>query len=212
MRSHFARLVLLAALLTCPRPSGAVRLPAPPAPDQAVRAGDEVVTIVPALPAGAREFELLLVPESGAEIQVSPELPAGVHEVRWRVPRTAARSARLVLRAGGEQAEWESPASESFELVPNSAAATGGLVTVRPPTALRFEFSGGSLSGLQPGPAPLELGVGASDGAAVPAPTTPDVQRPAHVHAAGSRPRPLHTCSPSTAERSRAPAVTPRRN
>jgi hypothetical protein len=117
MRPLAALLVAL-ALLSGARGSCAAPFTPPAPPAGSVAIGAEVVTVLAALPDGSEELELFLVPEGGAPIRVSAELPAGATEVRWRMPAVAARSARLVLRAGGEHAEWESAPSASFPLAP----------------------------------------------------------------------------------------------
>src|SRR5512142_1022904 len=110
MRAHALTLVLLAPLLLAARPARATGLDGPAAPAGPLAPGALVVTRV-ALPAWAREFELVLLPETGAPIQVSPELPAGVREVAWRLPYTYGRTARLVVRVGGPGREAVSPPS-----------------------------------------------------------------------------------------------------
>lgn len=114
------RLFPLAAALTCAMLSAtlamAAPLPAPVAPAHAVAAGEWVETSVPALPGDIEEFELLLVPSEGPAVRVSRELPAGTRVIRWCMPAVAARSAKLVLRAGGEGEELESQPSLPFRL------------------------------------------------------------------------------------------------
>ena len=121
--------VLLCTCLLLPRQAAAAALCLPCAPGASPAPGSTVCTPVPPLPAGVREFELVLLPESGPAIQLSPELPAGVREVRWRMPRIAGRTARLAFRFGEPHREWQSPASEAFTLAPPSAADLLRLVT-----------------------------------------------------------------------------------
>lgn len=104
MRPAAAMLVVL-AFVAFAGPAWAASFAPPLPPAGATPPGAVVVTALPELPAGAYEFELFLVPDAGAPIRVSAELPAGAREVHWRMPAVAARGARLVLRAGGEHAE-----------------------------------------------------------------------------------------------------------
>lgn len=122
MRPWLLLLVTLGFAIRVTPPASAATLPAPNAPVRALAAGEEVVTPVPPLPAGIEELELLLVPERGPAVRVSRELPAGTTAIRWRVPAIASRSARLVLRAGGEAREIESAPSAAFALAPLPAA------------------------------------------------------------------------------------------
>ena len=121
MRTLPLAVLALLASFVGPLPARAVEVCAPLPPAGIVRTGDTVRTVVPHLPAGTREFELVLVREDGREIQVSPELPAGVRDVAWRMPRTAGFRARLALRIGGEGTESRSPRSAWFRLAPPAA-------------------------------------------------------------------------------------------
>ena len=118
MRPLAAMLTALLAALAFAGPAAAAPMPAPVPPGAAIAPGSIVVTAVPELPAGAEEFELLLVPDAGPAVRVSPETPAGARVVRWRMPALAARSARLVWRTGGERYERESAPSAAFALAP----------------------------------------------------------------------------------------------
>lgn len=105
--------ILLIGLLCLPlaaRAGTSLRV-ASPGP---VTGGAVVRTTVPALPAGAHEFELVLVLDDGSAMAVSPELPAGVTTVAWRVPNVSVRGARLQVRVGGERWERALASSEAF--------------------------------------------------------------------------------------------------
>ncbi len=85
--------------------------------------GGLVRTTVPALPADAREFELVIVLDDGSTRAVSPERPAGVTSIEWRAPNVAARHARLELRAGGAGWERVIASSDAFAIEPDAALA-----------------------------------------------------------------------------------------
>ena len=101
-------------------PALAGPLPVPPAPAGEVRPDQEVVTELSSLPAGAREFELFLLPEDGTRrlIRLSAECDVREQGVLWRMPKIEARTARLVLRVGRQEAEWESEPSAAFAVAP----------------------------------------------------------------------------------------------
>lgn len=124
MRTALPRM-LAALALALLLPGGAfarqLLLPAPGVPAAPLLAGQEVVTVIPALPAEVREFELVLVPDVGPAVQVSAECEVGAREVRWRVPRLSGTSARLVLRAGSEHDEFASVPSAPLVLVESSS-------------------------------------------------------------------------------------------
>lgn len=122
MRTSLFILLALCATLIAPVVTHAASLPAPAPPRDGVHPGDLVVTAIPVLPAGAREFELLLLPDDGRAIAVSPELPAGVRSVTWRMPRTFSGRARLALRVGTAHDERETAPSEAFSLAPLAPA------------------------------------------------------------------------------------------
>jgi len=189
MRRIPTALALLAALLLAPAAGRANSVPAPAAPLDGVRVGDVVVTPVPPLPPGAHEFELLLVPETGRPVQVGPETRAGAREVRWRVPHLSARRARLVLRAGGEGAEWESPASAWFDVATVTSALPIWQSLLDSPSAVSFETMSRDDSGFAPDPATPSLSAGASRPNAMPPPGSPALTPPAdaHAHEVGSR-------------------------
>lgn len=114
MRS-FSVAILLTGLLCLTLASRAGAFPGISSPGT-VTGGESVRTVVPKLPAGAREFELELVLDDGSERAVSPELPAGVTVVTWRVPNVPVRGARLRLRVGGEHWERELALSNAFDI------------------------------------------------------------------------------------------------
>jgi hypothetical protein len=128
MRDRALTPFLFWACLLLPASAAGAGIAPPRAPADGLKAGALVTTAVPGLPGGAREFELVLLPESGPPIQVTPELPAGVREVTWRVPRTFARRVRLAVRCGGAHDERQSPPSEPFELAPLTGAELARLV------------------------------------------------------------------------------------
>ncbi len=212
MRRALSALALLATLLLAPSPGRAAALPAPLAPASAVRSGDEVVTPVPPLPEGVTEFELVLVPDEGPTIQVCAEQRAGVREVRWRVPRLAASRAHLVLRAGGEHAEWESPRSTRFDIAPEDSDVPAWLAGLRSPSALDFDGSSRTWSGFGPAPGAPELSAAGAGPCALPPPAPPALTPPADTRAPAidsptdSAPPPGRTVPP------RVPTTFPLRN
>jgi len=143
MRPLAALLVSFALVAGAGR-AGAATLAPPVPPAGLVPVGAFVVTELPPLPQGAYEFELFLVPDAGAPVRVSSELPAGAREVRWRMPAVAARSARLVLRAGGDGAEWESAPSAPFALAELPAGELGRILGGRSEAGTELESSAGA--------------------------------------------------------------------
>lgn len=110
-------LVVLAGLLVAATATSAPLVP-PVEPPSVVRAGATYVTLVPDLPPGVEECELILLLDdgSGRRIQLTPEREADEGPLRWRMPRVRAARARLVLRAGGEFGETESAPSAPFAI------------------------------------------------------------------------------------------------
>lgn len=127
MRNRVLTLFLLLVGLLSPRFATGAGF-APPAPADGLTAGALVTTTLVPLPRGVHEFELVLLPDSGPAVQVTPELPAGVREVTWRVPRTLSRRFRLAVRFGGAHDERQSEPSEPFELAPLRAEELARLV------------------------------------------------------------------------------------
>ena len=174
MRSPVASVSLLAGMLL----AGAAlagTIPSPEPPAMLVFPGATVVTRLPALPAGIGEVELLLLPEGGAPVRVSPERSAGVREIRWRMPLVAAPRARLVLQAGDRDAEWRSEPSAPFALGPLPASELSRLLAGRSeagPPALEAELP---RAGLDAGPARSELSLAGSTACALAAPDAPAV-------------------------------------
>ncbi len=201
----------LALVLPC-RPAVAAGLPAPAAPAGALAPGMLVRTAAPALPAGVREFELLLLPESGPVVRLSRELPVGTREVAWRVPRVAAGSVRLAWRYGGAHFEGESARSARLAIVGVSLSAlefarfvagrdvaevstrTGALTGAFAPTESRIELLRECFEVAEPGSAPSVL-------------PAPPVARPADVPLCGARP-----CAATFLAVARTPEFTPLRN
>jgi hypothetical protein len=187
---------------------------APPAPPAGVvRPGTVVVTRLPALPIGAEEFELFLVPDSGSPIRVSAELPAGAREVHWRMPAVAARHARLVLRAGGEHAEWESAPSAPFALAALPASELARVLRGRSEAGGHVESSAGAAdSGLRAAPEAPSLAPGASL-ACVAEPSPPPIAAPGEngVARRDAAPCDAHPACTHRA-RSNSPAFKPLRN
>lgn len=105
----------IAGLLLAATAWSAPRIPAV-SPPSVARAGERYETVLPELPAGIEECELLLLPEdgSGRAIRLTAEHEVGDGPLRWRMPRIAATRARLVLRAGGRFGETESAPSAPF--------------------------------------------------------------------------------------------------
>lgn len=208
-----ATLLVVLALAAFPGPAPAAPFAPPVPPAGATPAGAFVVTALPELPAGAYEFELFLVPDAGAPIQVSAELPAGAREVRWRMPAVAARGARLVLRAGGEGREWESAPSARFALAPLPAGEHARLLRGESEAGERLESSAGAAgAGLRAAPRAPALSASATPACVAessPAPlAAPAESAQARPEARRREPRP----AASHRTRSTTPAFTPLRN
>jgi hypothetical protein len=213
MRTRLAILLASSAALLASRPAAATPgIPAPAAPQFAARPGEEIVTTIPGLPAGAREFELVLLPDGGAPIQVSPETPAGVRTVRWRMPRTYAGHARLELRSGGEREEWSSEPSAPFALAPMPPAEFARLVAGAAETRAWPERVRSACAALDAASGREEVfRAGAAVRAAEP-PPAPALELPSPsgktiVAAGESRPAP-----PIRSNQSQAPSFRPLRN
>ena len=212
-RSALAVALLATALLAAPA-AAAVRLPAPDPPAHAIRTGELVVTALPELPEGADEVELYLVPESGApRIRVSPERDAAEGRIVWRMPALSARRARLVLRAGGANAEGEPRASAAFDAAPPGEGELARALAGRSEAGFVLP-AGGAAAGpaLASGGGPSLLPDPAAPRAAedAPAPTlsaaAPAAGRGAPFPRAAARALPAGTPLPAT------PAQVPLRN
>ena len=179
MRASLPALLALAALLLGPSGALAARASAPAPPAMAVHAGDAITTAIPTLPAGAREFELVLLPEGGPEIQLSAELAAGVREVTWRMPRTYATRARLVLRSGDARDEWRSEPSAEFTLAALSPNEWLRLACGGAETRAWKECGGASAAALAGDARRDELSPGDAALQAAPSPPSPDLDTPA---------------------------------
>ena len=205
MRTLTILTALLALLAGAPpvRATGSVPLAAPVC---APRPGELVRTIVPALPAGVREFELVLLREDGRAVQVGPELPAGVAEVEWRMPRAWGRTARLALRAGSPEHERVVAISPAFAFAPPAADEAFRLATRGGDDAVPFGAAAGAREpGLASGPGSPGFFAGIGLPAAGEAPPAPAVVAPAlAVGFVRSEPAPapaarpaLGTCAPA---------------
>lgn len=193
-------------------PASAASPPGPEAPGIPLRPGTEVTTRIPALAPGAHEFELVLVPESGPAIAVSPELPAGVRVVRWRVPGIGAGRVRLVVRSGGAHDEWTSEPSAAFALEPLAPADDWSL---RAGTSAQTAWRGTGA----PLPDAMRANTGRASYAAAlsapfaaPAPETPAVVPPACVVSRACPLEPGAALEPVARPASPARIFTPMRN
>jgi hypothetical protein len=191
MRTRLPVLLVLAAALSMARAAFASPVPAPAAPADGLRPGAEVTTVVPELPQGAREFELVLLPEGGEPIQMTPELPAGARAVRWRMPRTCASRARLVVRSGDAHDEWRSQASAAFALATPGPDELAQLIAGCAGIGARWDLAGDPATALGDARAPEHLAPAyplphAAPAPAAPALTIPDLACSALVHDAGA--------------------------
>lgn len=187
-------------------------IPAVAAPG-AVREGERYETALPELPAGVDECELFLLPDdgSGRMIQLTPERELEEGPLRWTMPRVHAKSARLVLRAGGRFGETEAPPSAPMAIEPEAAPARTEVL--RGEAEIAWHFGAGvaaPAASLAAGATRLEFAVPArltavaSDGpAAEPPARTRDGE--AGVAQRGSP-------DPSAPHPSRRPAFVPLRN
>jgi hypothetical protein len=206
-------LLLAASALAFARPAGARDLPAPAAPSGPVSAGAWIETPVPRLPAGIEEFELVLLPESGPAIRVSPETRAGAASVRWRMPAVAAGHARLAWRMGGEEGEFESAPSPAFALAPLPGDELARVRSGRSEAGARVTSLAGARPAALEGAAddPVIVAGGATAAAVEPVP--PALARPhtdAILHARDEAPAPAR---PATRDDdSHRPGRVPLRN
>lgn len=208
-----AAVLLALALVALAAPALAAPFAAPAAPAGPVAPGALVVTALPELPAGSYEFELFLLPEGGVPIRVSAELPAGTREVRWRMPAVAARRARLVLRAGSEDAERESAPSAAFVLAQLPEGELSRLRRGQSEAGARVQSSAGAAaSGIAEAPGAPSLSAATtpdSDADPAPAPLAApgeSVTGFGSARTVRARPAPAHE------PRSNTPARTPLRN
>lgn len=93
--------VLASGALTSLPARAAVPVLGPPAP--VLRAGEDVRLPLPGLPRGADEVEAYLSLDGGATfpIRLTEERDPGAGTLAFRVPNLPARSARILVRAGG---------------------------------------------------------------------------------------------------------------
>jgi hypothetical protein len=211
MRVPLATLLVAAACALLSLPATAAAMAPPAAPAARVVPGAMVVTAVPVLPPGAREFELLLLPDSGPAIRVSPETPAGAREIRWRVPRLIAHRLRLVLRAGGENMEWESAPSAPFALAPPAAGELGRLIAGRSEAGYRIERPGAPPSGLSSAADRDEIVAASTPPRAIQAPSAPGVAQRTAALFDCLRGRLAHAAPRASRTTLRSPAFTPLR-
>lgn len=212
MRAPLPTILALAALVLGPGPARAQDPAAPAPPVGEVRAGAEIVTIVPRLPAGATEFELVLLPESGPAIQVSPELPVGSIDVCWRMPHTFGRTARLAVRWGAPGCESQTPPSAAFALASPGADDVADLIALKSDAARWPECEAASLPGFASGADPATLGQPLTFIRAIAPHASAMPTRPARAPGTLGFQNDDDAASPSCAPRSRAPAFRPLRN
>jgi hypothetical protein len=213
MRTRLPVMLALAAALFVGRTALAAPIPAPAAPSDGLRPRAEVTTIVPELPRGAREFELVLMPEGGEPIQVTPELPAGAREVRWRMPRTYASRARLLVRSGSARDEWRSDASDAFALGAPEPGDLAMLIAGRAGIGDWRELDAMLAPALDDSRTPQRLAPALPTPPAAPVPmapalTIPDPDRSAFVHDVGAS----SGVHPEQTTRSSAASFRPLRN
>lgn len=106
----------------------AVELPTGPAiaglPGPAgVRAGDVVELRWRLDDPSVEELELELSVDGGPWRRISPELPGLTSRFEWRVPALGATHARLRLRVGTRDGEYDLPPSEPFAIQDDAAVA-----------------------------------------------------------------------------------------
>jgi hypothetical protein len=131
-------LVLLLAGACAATPAWSAPRLAPVSPPPVANAGDWYETRLPGLPPGTDEVELVLVPDDGRAVQLSPEQQVPGGPLRWRMPHTTCRHARLVLRAGGPWGEIESEPSAAFAVRPDLPPALAELLRGRAELAWQF--------------------------------------------------------------------------
>jgi hypothetical protein len=212
MRSPILALVL-AGVLQASLAWGAPAL-APVAPPAAAKAGEWYVTELPALPPGTEEVELYLMPDdgSGRMLQLTPERDALEGPLRWRMPRTPATRARLVLRAGGPWGERESEPSAGFPVEREPRTDLSDVLRAREELAWQFgDDAGPSGSRLAPpGATALQP---AAHRATLAAPTRgPGAEAPAPARVGDGPVALLHLRDPGQPDRGRRPAFVPLRN
>lgn len=144
-------------------------------------------------------------------IQLTPEREVEEGPLRWTMPRVYAKTARLVLRAGGRFGETEAPPSAPFAIEAAEPPARAELL--RGAAELAWHFGDGAAA-----PAALvghgETTIGFARGAppAALAPDGPAAEAPARARE-GERPAaPGVTPDPSAPHPSRRPAFVPLRN
>jgi hypothetical protein len=212
MRAPLPTILALAALALPPGHAWAQAPAAPAPPVGEVRVGAEIVTLVPRLPAGTTEFELVLLPESGPAIQVSPEMRAGAIDVHWVMPRVYGRTARLALRYGGPGHESRSEPSAAFVLAAPGADEVADLIALRSGAARWPECESGPVPGFAPAADHPDLAALPARIRAI-APEVPAILPPPASPAAGPGFQDAsRETTPSGTPRSRAPAFRPLRN
>ena len=112
----------LIALLLCAAPATGHAAGFLASPRGEVRGGERIEVRWRELPATVHEVELELSLDGGRWLRVSPELEPREHRFAWRVPQMAATSARLRLRAGGEQWERVLAVGDPFRIVSTGPA------------------------------------------------------------------------------------------
>jgi hypothetical protein len=196
----FALALLAAAALSAASRARADVLASPPSPAGIVSAGQEIVTPVPSLPADVREFELVLLPESGAPVRLTAEIQVGATEIRWRMPKVAATHARLALRFGAAHSESQSSPSASFEIAPLPARELDALRAGRSEAGYRIETAGAARTGIAPSPTRTVLAAARASASAVEGPPGP---------ALGALPRRQHPATDTDDITAPAPSAEP---
>lgn len=206
-------LIVLAGMLVAAVASSAPVVP-PVEPPPLVRIGGTYVTRIPDLPAGVDECELFLLPDdgSGRMIQLTPEREADEGPLRWRMPRVRAKSARLVLRAGGRFGETESAPSAPFAIEADAPLEHAELLRGEDELAWHFGDSdhAGPASLAPPGAA--TIGSAQRVSYAAKPPRGPMAELPARANSATGVATATAGTGGSTPLRSRRPAFVPMRN
>ena len=206
-------LVVLAGLLVAATAASAPIVP-PVEPPPAVRAGASYVTLIPDLPAGVEECELILVLDdgSGRRIQLTPEREADEGPLRWRMPRVRAARARLVLRAGGEFGETESAPSAPFAIEAPGAHDLAEVLRGEDELAWQFGHEAAASDALRLPVGAATLDVAARAAVAVDPNRDASVAPPSPAaDVAGSQQSPTEKAPPAPPT-SRRPAFVPLRN
>ena len=206
--------MLAAAAVAVPAVASAAPIIPAVAPPPLARIGETYVTQLPGLPAGVEECELFLLPDdgSGRMIQLTPEREADEGPLRWRMPRVRAKSARLVLRAGGRFGETESAPSAPFEIAAEAPPERAEIL--RGEDELAWHFGGPDHTG----DASLQSPGGATIGAAhnlsfaAEPPRGPVAELPARIHSVAGVAIAAVGLDGSAPLRSRRPAFVPMRN